>query len=116
MRFATSSRNRASLAALPLLAAGCGGGGSPPPTLVPLSGDWNGDGVDTIGLYDPSTGAFTLQDPSPNRAGDIAFHCGPGGSSIPITGDWDGDGVDTIGLYVPSTAAFFLRNSNSAGS
>ena len=28
--------------------------------LVPLSGDWTGQGYDTVGLYNPATGTFFL--------------------------------------------------------
>ena len=31
------------------------------PGLVPLHGDWDGDGVDTIGAYDPQYGVFFLK-------------------------------------------------------
>ena len=26
-----------------------------------VNGDWDGDGIDTIGLYEPSTGIFNLK-------------------------------------------------------
>ena len=29
------------------------------PDWIPIAGDWNGDGIDTIGLYDPSIGKLT---------------------------------------------------------
>ena len=89
-----------------------GAGGS----LVPLVGDWNGDGVDTPGLYDPSTGAFILRNANAGGGADLVFTFGAGGQGfVPLSGDWNGDGVDTIGLYVPATGVFFLRDSNSPG-
>ena len=84
--------------------------------LIPIVGDWNGDGVDTIGLYDPAHGAFFLRNSNDGGVADITFTFGPGGMGfIPIVGDWNGDGVDTVGLYDPLHAAFFLRNSNNGG-
>jgi hypothetical protein len=84
--------------------------------LVPLAGDWNGDGSVTAGLYDPSTGAFFLRDAHGPGGADAIFTFGPGGAGlVPIAGDWDGDGADTVGLYAPSTGAFFLRNQNAPG-
>lgn len=83
---------------------------------TPLAGDWDGDGVDTLGLYDPSVGGFHLKNSLTQGGGaDLVFCFGPGGNRgwTPIIGDWDGDGVDTIGLYDTHTATFTLRASNS---
>jgi hypothetical protein len=55
-------------------------------------GDWNGDGVDTIGLYVPGTRAWFLRNSNSNGAADVAFIYGPdnGLPAIPLAGDWDG--------------------------
>jgi hypothetical protein len=85
-------------------------------TLVPLTGDWNGDGVDTPGLYDPATGAFFLRNSNTPGPADATFAFGPGGSGWrPIVGDWNGNGIDTIGVYDPLNGSFFLKNSNANG-
>lgn len=81
---------------------------------LPIVGDWNGDGIDTIGLYVPATGVFFLKNTNGAGGADIVFTFGAGGS-VPLVGDWNGDGVDTVGLYVPETGAFFLRNANASG-
>ncbi len=84
--------------------------------FVPLSGDWDGNGTNTIGIYDPVTGAFFLKNSDSNGPADVVFNFGAGGADIvPVSGDWNGDGTDTIGIYATSTGAFFLRNSNDAG-
>jgi hypothetical protein len=84
--------------------------------LVPIAGDWDGDGDDTPGVYDPTTGNFFLRNSNSGGNADIIFTFGgPGVGQIPLAGDWNGDGVDTIGIYNPVTGAFFLRNSNSNG-
>ncbi len=94
------------------LTFGYGSGGA----LVPITGDWNGDGRDTPGLYTPATGAFFLRNTSAGGGADLVFTFGAGGATmIPIKGDWDGDGVDTVGLYDTSTGVFFLRNKNASG-
>jgi hypothetical protein len=81
---------------------------------VPLSGDWDGDGVDTIGLYDPATSCFYLRNSNtPGPADVVACFGAPGG--VPVSGDWDGDGVDTVGVYRPESGVFFLKNSNEPG-
>jgi Big-like domain-containing protein len=77
----------------------------------PVVGDWDGDGVDTIGVY--RDGVFYLSN-SDGAFADIVFAFGVPGDQ-PIAGDWDGDGIDTVGLYRSSTITFFLRNSNSSG-
>jgi hypothetical protein len=85
-------------------------------TLIPLSGDWDGDGDDTPGLYDPASGAFFLKNTNAPGPADIVFTFGAGGLGyVPIKGDWDGDGKDTVGLYNPSTGIFFLKNTNAPG-
>ncbi len=88
----------------------------------PLTGDWNGDGIDTIGVYRPSNQTFYLDNSNvPGNGADITFAFGSGANGAgssgdrPVIGDWNGDGIDTVGVYRPSNGAFYLRNSNSAG-
>jgi hypothetical protein len=89
-----------------------GAGGS----VVPITGDWDGDGVDTAGLSDPATGVFFLRNANAGGGADLVFTYGAGGAGlIPLSGDWDGDGVDTVGIYDPATGAFFLTNANAPG-
>jgi hypothetical protein len=84
--------------------------------VVPLAGDWNGDGTDTIGIYVKSTGSFFLKNTNGPGNADSTFGFGPaGGGLVPLSGDWNGDGTDTVGLYNPATGAFFLRDLNAPG-
>ncbi|HQR37666.1 MAG TPA: M36 family metallopeptidase [Blastocatellia bacterium] len=89
--------------------------------LTPLAGNWNGgavvgsDRADTIGAYDPATGAFFLRTSNSPGPADIVFNFGPGGGLKPIAGDWNGDGTTTVGVYDPATGAFFLKNTNASG-
>jgi glucose/arabinose dehydrogenase len=84
--------------------------------LVPLEGDWDGDGIRTPGIYDQAHGTFFLKNSSSGGVADITFAYGPAGAGwIPLVGDWNGDGIETVGLYDPSHGAFFLKNSNSGG-
>ena len=78
----------------------------------PIAGDWDGDGVDTIGVY--RSGGFYLRNSNTVGIADINFAFGTPGDQ-PIAGDWNHDGVDTVGIYRSSTFTFYLRNSNSAG-
>ncbi|MBX7166180.1 MAG: tandem-95 repeat protein [Pirellulales bacterium] len=84
------------------------------PSLIPLSGDWDGDGIDTPGVYNRATATFYLRNSNTTGAGQITVQFGMA-NWLPVVGDWNGDGIDTIGAYSPLTAQFFLRNSNSTG-
>lgn len=75
-----------------------------------------GLGMETAGVYLPSTGTFFLRNSNSPGGADVAFQFGAGGGGfVPVAGDWNGDGVDTIGIYNPATSTFFLRNTNSPG-
>jgi hypothetical protein len=52
-------------------------------------GDWNGDGIDTIGVYVPSTGVWFLKNTNAPGSADLTFVYGPP-NVIPVTGNWDG--------------------------
>ena len=83
---------------------------------VPLAGDWDGDGDDSPGIYDPQNGVFFLKNKNLPGGADLVFAFGPTASSlVPVVGDWDGDGRDTVGLYDPQSGAFFLTNKARNG-
>lgn len=65
---------------------------------VPLAGDWNGDGVSSVGSF--VDGKWTLDADGDGRltASDIERQYGQAGD-LPVVGDWDGDGVPQIGVY-----------------
>ncbi|MCA9893867.1 MAG: S8 family serine peptidase [Anaerolineae bacterium] len=77
-----------------------------------ITGDWDGDGIDTVGIF--RNGTFYLKNDNAQGNADIVFDFGQA-TDIPIAGDWNGDGIDTIGIYRPSQARWQLRNSNSSG-
>lgn len=80
-----------------------------------VSGDWNGDGTDTIGSF--NDGAWKIRNsnfPIINLPGSILpINFGTGGD-LPVVGDWNGDGIDSPGVFRPSTGQFFLTNSTLA--
>ena len=80
----------------------------------PFVGDFDGDGVDTIGLHRASTGFVYLRNSLTSGAADIAFFYGNPGDLI-VAGDWDGDGDDTVAVYRPSTGRFYISTSNVSG-
>ena len=90
------------------------GGGSA--RWTPLVGDWNGDGADTVGLYQPDLSLFHLRDSHGGGVSDQYFAFGPRSADwIPLAGDWNGDGIDTIGLYQPDISLFHLKDSFTPG-
>lgn len=76
----------------------------------PLTGDWNGDGIDSAGLFRPSTGLVYLWDRWSNlsiAAPDYSFAIG-NADDQPIAGDWNGDGSDDAGIFRSSSLAHHL--------
>ncbi|MBX7168557.1 MAG: hypothetical protein K1X74_19625 [Pirellulales bacterium] len=87
-----------------------------PDKWIPIEGDFDGDGISTVGLYDPARALFYLRNSNtgPTAVADKVVNFGLPGW-FPIVGDWDGDGVQTIGAFAPALGRFFLRNTNTSG-
>ncbi len=86
------------------------------PTDRPVAGDWNGDGIDEIGVWRPSTGKFYLDvDGSLTWTVGVDVITASFGipTDRPVAGDWNGDGVDEIGTWRPSTGRFYLDMDGS---
>jgi hypothetical protein len=75
-----------------------------------IAGDWDGDGIDTIGIY--RNGVFFLRNSNTAGYAEVAFSFGQSGD-LPLAGDWDGDGRSTVGVY--RQGLFLLRNSLTEG-
>lgn len=82
--------------------------------MIPVTGDWDGDGDDTPGVFVQSTATWHLRNDNAGGIGDISFVYGNPGE-LPVVGDWDGDGIDTIGTFSSSTDTWYLRNANNGG-
>ena len=82
----------------------------------PLAGNWNDEGGDSIGAFDPSTNVYRLRNSNTEGQADVLAQFGPRGSGyIPIAGNWDGIDGDTRGGFDPGTSVFRLRNTNDSG-
>lgn len=68
------------------------------PLDVPLVGDWNGDGIDTVAVFNGGQWYLDVDGDGKWSDGDIAFTYGLKGDK-PVVGDWDGDGVDEVGVF-----------------
>ncbi len=83
------------------------------PGDIPLSGDWDGDRVQTIGVYRASTSTFYLRNRNTSGPPDQAIPFGLPGD-LPVTGDWNGSGRTGIGVFRPAIATFMLRDGLGA--
>ncbi len=82
---------------------------------LPVTGDWNGDGVDTIGVYRSATGFFLLSDSNTIPATDYAILLGNPGDT-PFAGKWDGLAThDGIGVFRPSNGILYAKNELMSG-
>jgi hypothetical protein len=80
----------------------------------PFVGDFNGDGVDTIGLHRETSGLVYFRNSNTSGIADFQFIFGNPGDKL-VAGDWDGNNHDTIGVYRPVNGMFYARNSNTTG-
>jgi hypothetical protein len=79
------------------------------PGDFPFMGDWDGDGVETPGLYRQSDGFAYIKNANTQGNADITFFFGNPGD-IPIAGDFNGDGFDTVSIYRPANQTFYIIN------
>ncbi|MEX0700183.1 MAG: M23 family metallopeptidase [Acidimicrobiia bacterium] len=81
----------------------------------PFTGDFDGDGTDTVGLHRESSGFLYFRNTNTTGAADFSFFYGNPGDIL-FAGDWDGDAIDTVAVYRRSAGALYIRNSNTQGS
>ncbi len=75
---------------------------------IPITGDWNGDGVTDVGVRRPATKDFLLRKPNGSTQ-RVAYGST---SAVPVAGDWNGDGTHEVGLWNPGSETFTLRRAN----
>ncbi len=80
----------------------------------PFTGDFDGDGLDSVGLHRATTGLVYFRNSHTQGIADATFVFGDPGDRF-VAGDWTGDGIDTAGLFRPADAEFFFRNTNTQG-
>jgi hypothetical protein len=80
----------------------------------PFTGDFNGNGVTTVGLHRESTGLVYFRNSHTQGVADNQFFFGDPGDRF-VAGDWNGDGTDTPGLFRPSNTTFYFRYTNTQG-
>jgi hypothetical protein len=78
-------------------------------------GDWNGDGIDTIGVYRGGTGVYLLSDANttPTVAYSLVFG-NPG--DTPFAGKWSSDMThDGVGVYRNSNGILYQKKQLATG-
>ena len=84
------------------------------PGDIPFTGDFDNDGVDTVGLYRQRTGSMYFRNTHTQGIADFDFFYGNPGDRF-VGGDWTGDGTDTPGVFRPSNTTFYLKYHNTQG-
>ncbi len=84
------------------------------PGDTPFVGDFDGDFVDSVGLYRTSTGFVYFRNELSTGNADFEFFYGNPGDVI-LAGDWDGDGDDTVAVFRPGTSRVYVSLENEAG-
>jgi CSLREA domain-containing protein len=81
----------------------------------PVVGDWDGDGIDEVGLHRESTGFFYWRNTLDTGVADGEIFFGDPGDRF-VAGDWGiVDGKDTPGLFRPSNVTFYFRHTLTQG-
>ncbi|MCA9189016.1 MAG: carboxypeptidase regulatory-like domain-containing protein, partial [Planctomycetales bacterium] len=80
------------------------------PDDVPVVGDWNGDGIHTIGVFRQGRWQFDVDGNGEYTSADAEAQFGQQGDT-PIVGDWNGDGVDEIGFV--RNGRFYLDSNGN---
>ncbi len=81
----------------------------------PVVGDWDGDGIDEIGLHRESTGLFYYRNTLTTGVADGDLYFGDPGDRF-IAGDWGVPaGVDTPAVFRPSDVTFYFRHTLTQG-
>jgi hypothetical protein len=74
------------------------------PSDIPVTGDWNGDGLDEVGVFRQGQWYFDIDGSGTWNSNQDSFKLNFGAATdIPVTGDWDGDGRTEIGTYRQGT-------------
>lgn len=80
----------------------------------PFAGDFNGDGIDTVGLHRESTGLVYFRDSHTQGVADNEYFFGDPDDRL-VAGDWTGVGFSTPALFRPSESRLYFRHTNTQG-
>jgi hypothetical protein len=80
----------------------------------PVVGDWNGDGVASIGVVDPNT-TFYLRNANSGGVPDAGVFGYGAPGWVAFAGNWTGTGRSGIGVFDPSSATWYIRSTATPG-
>ncbi len=80
----------------------------------PFTGDFNGNGITTVGLHRESTGFVYYRNTHTQGIADNQFFFGNPGDRF-VAGDWNGNGIESPAVFRPSNTTFYFRFTNSEG-
>jgi hypothetical protein len=83
---------------------------------IPVSGDYDGDGITDMAIFRPSVGLWSILNSSGGTGsggttGETNLYFGATGD-IPVLGDFDGDGISDIAVFRPSNGYWYILNSS----
>ena len=82
------------------------------PGDVPFVGDFDGNGIDSVGLYRQSSGFVYFRNSLSTGIAHFEFFYGNPGDVI-LAGDWDGNGDDTVAVFRPSDGRVYVNLKNA---
>jgi serine-aspartate repeat-containing protein C/D/E len=77
---------------------------------VPITGDWNGDGIFSVGIFRNGTWFLDMDGNGRWSKEDLVAEFGQAGD-IPVVGDWTGDGITKLGVF--RDGKFYLDTNNN---
>jgi hypothetical protein len=80
----------------------------------PFTGDFNGNGTDTVGLHRETTGFVYFRNSHTQGNADAQFYFGNPNDRF-ITGDWNHNGIDSPAIFRPGNSTFYFRYTNTQG-
>jgi hypothetical protein len=88
------------------------------PGDLPVTGDWDGDGSDEVGVYRQTqwyldNGNGVWDDPATSANPDTVYANFGASNDIPVSGDVNADGVTEIGTFRPATGQWFFDLDHS---
>jgi hypothetical protein len=80
----------------------------------PFVGDFDGDGVETVGLHRETTGLVYFRNSHTSGNADNQFIFGDPGDRL-VAGDWNSDGMFSPACFRPSNTTMYFRYTNTQG-
>ena len=81
----------------------------------PVVGDWDGNGIDDVGLHREKTGLFYWRNSLTTGIADGEIYFGNPGDRF-VAGDWGAiDGRDTPAVFRPADLTIYLRHTMTEG-